>query len=149
MLFWTILKVALKSLAANKMRSILAMLGIIIGVGAVISMLAIGAGAKQQIMARLTALGTNLLFVSPGQRGTGGVMSGSQQQMKLEDAQAMLTLENVRRIAPVVRGSAQLKYMSRNAQTSLLGTSVTYLPIRNFEVEKGENFTEAEVDGSA
>ena len=68
MLFWTILKVSLKSLMANKLRSFLAMLGIIIGVGAVISMLALGAGARQQMMARISSMGTNLLIIRPGDR---------------------------------------------------------------------------------
>src|SRR6185369_1744701 len=98
MLFYIILKVAIKSLAANKLRSILAMLGIIIGVGAVIANLAIGAGAQQATLSRITAMGANLLFVSPGQRGTGGVMSGSQQNLKLDDALSLLQIENVRRI---------------------------------------------------
>ena len=72
MLFWTIVKVALKSLLANKLRSFLAMLGIIIGVGAVISMLAMGAGAKVAMMKRIDSMGTNLLIVRPGQRGVRG-----------------------------------------------------------------------------
>ena len=72
MLFWTIVKVALRSLWASRLRSFLAVLGIIIGVAAVIAMLALGAGARQEVLARATAMGTNLLVVSPGQRGTGG-----------------------------------------------------------------------------
>jgi putative ABC transport system permease protein len=149
MLFYIILKVALKSLLANKLRSILAMLGIIIGVGAVIANLAIGAGAQQATLSRITAMGSNLLYVSPGQRGTGGVMSGSQQNLKLDDAMALLQLDNIHRIAPVVRGSVQVKYLSRNTQTSLIGTAVTYFRVRNFEVEKGETFSEADVDANA
>src|SRR5512137_1264855 len=81
MLLWTIFKVGVKSLLANKLRSILAMLGIIIGVGAVIAMLAIGSGAQKQVMDRFNAMGTNLLIVQPGQRGTGGVASGLQQNL--------------------------------------------------------------------
>src|SRR3982750_3817044 len=101
MFFWMILKVALKSLTANKRPSTLAMLGIIIGVGAVISMLAIGAGAQKSVMERFTALGTNLLTVRPGQRGTGGVMSGTQQNLTVEDAQALTAVPGVSGVAPV------------------------------------------------
>jgi putative ABC transport system permease protein len=141
------LKVALKSLLANKLRSILAMLGIIIGVGAVISMLAIGAGAQKSVMDRIGAMGTNLLVVRPAQRGTGGVMSGTQQNLTIEDAQALLTeVTGVRSIAPVVSGNAQVKYLNKNSRTSIVGTTVTYLPIRSFEVEKGNSFTEVDVD---
>src|SRR5205085_11681002 len=115
MIFWVIIKVALKSLLANKLRSILAMLGIIIGVGAVISMLALGAGAQKQVMDRISAMGTDLLIVRPGQRGTGGVMSGTSQRLKLEDALSILgVVEGVKQIAPVVGGNAQVKYLSKN-----------------------------------
>src|SRR5271170_3621234 len=105
MLFWMIIKVAFKSLLANKLRSVLAMLGIIIGVGAVIAMLAIGSGAKDQVMSRINAMGTNLLVVRPGQRGFGGVMSGSQQNLTVEDAVALLKVDGVKSVSPVVNGS--------------------------------------------
>jgi putative ABC transport system permease protein len=147
MIFWMTLKVALKSLLANKLRSILAMLGIIIGVGAVISMLAIGAGAQKSVMDRIGAMGTNLLVVRPGQRGTGGVMSGTQQNLTIEDAQTLLTeVPGVHAIAPVVGGNAQVKYLNKNSRTSIVGTTVTYLPIRSFDVEKGRPFTDIDVD---
>jgi putative ABC transport system permease protein len=149
MLFWMIVKVALKSLAANKLRSILAMLGIIIGVGAVISMLALGAGAQKSIMQRFTAMGTNLLVVRPGQRGTGGVMSGTQQNLTLDDAQAILPLPGVHQIAPVVNGNAQVKYLSKNTRTSIQGIAVTYPGIRSFEVEHGKMFSEPDVERQA
>jgi putative ABC transport system permease protein len=147
MILWMTVKVALKSLLANKLRSVLAMLGIIIGVGAVISMLAIGAGAQKSVMDRIGAMGTNLLVVRPAQRGTGGVMSGTQQNLTIEDAQALLTeVPGVRSVAPVVGGNAQVKYLNKNSRTSIVGTTVTYLPIRSFEVEKGNSFSEIDVD---
>jgi putative ABC transport system permease protein len=150
MLFWTIAKVGLKSLVANPLRSFLAMLGIIIGVGAVISMLAMGAGAQQQVMQRLSAMGTNLLVVRPGQSGFHGVASGTQQTLTLADAQAILKeVPGVRRIAPVVGSSAQVKYMNHNSRTRVTGTTETYLPIRDFEVERGRPFTESEIDSMA
>jgi putative ABC transport system permease protein len=150
MIFWMILKVALKSLLANKLRSVLAMLGIIIGVGAVISMLAIGTGAQHAITDRISAMGTNLLVVRPGQRGTGGVMSGTQQNLTLDDAQAILAqVKDVHSVAPVVGGSVQLKYFNKNSRVSLQGTSITYFPMRTLEIDRGIPLTDSDVDRMA
>jgi putative ABC transport system permease protein len=147
MLFWMIVKVAFKSLMANKLRSVLAMLGIIIGVGAVIAMLAIGTGAQQQILDRISAMGTNLLVVRPGFRGTGGVISGTQLDLTLDDAQRILQkVHGIRAMAPVVSGSKQIKFMDQNAFTNVQGVSVTYLPVRDFEIETGRMFSEFDVD---
>jgi len=147
MLFWTIVKVGLKSLLGNPLRSFLTMLGIIIGVGAVISMLAIVAGAEKQIMSRISAMGTNLLVVRPGQSGSHGVMSGTQQTLTVADALAIRDeIEGVRRIAPGVSGSVQVKYQNRNTRTRVTGTAGTYLPIRDYAVEKGRAFSDSEVE---
>ena len=147
MLFWTIVKVALKSLLANKLRTFLAMLGIIIGVGSVISMLALGRGAQEQVMERISAMGTNLLIVRPGQRGSRGVFAGTHRNLIPDDARAIINeVAGVRQVAPVVRGGVQLKYFNKNAQATVIGSSVTYLPIRNFEIEHGRAFTETEAE---
>ena len=150
MLFWTVLKVGVKSLLASKLRSILAMLGIIIGVGAVIAMLAIGSGAQKQVMDRFNAMGTNLLIVQPGQRGTHGVVSGLQQNLTLEDAETIAReVAGVALIAPVVQGSAQIKYANRNARTTVVGTSATYQRLRDIQLAAGRVFTEGEVERMA
>jgi putative ABC transport system permease protein len=150
MLFWTVLKVALKSLLANKLRTLLSMLGIIIGVAAVVSMLALGAGAKQQVLSGIQSMGTNLLVVRPGQAGLRGVSVGNQDNLTLRDAELLLEgLPAVQQVAPVVNGSVQVKFYNQNVRTSLLGTAVTYFPVRNFQVEKGRVFTEAEVNAHA
>ena len=146
MLLWITLKSALRALSANKLRSILAMLGIIIGVGSVVSMLALGGGAQRQVLDRISAMGTNLLVIRPGQRGTGGVMSGTQQNLTLEDALAITRLDGVKVVSPVVDGSGQVKYLSRNTRVRVMGCAITYLPMRAFEIEQGRCFTEAEVD---
>jgi len=147
MLFWTVFKVGIKSLLASKLRSILAMLGIIIGVGAVIAMLAIGSGAQKQVMDRFNAMGTNLLIVQPGQRGTGGVASGLQQNLTLEEAQAIAReVPGIALIAPVVQGNAQIKYANRNARTTVIGTATTYQRLRDIQLDRGRPFTEGEVD---
>ncbi|MBC7472707.1 MAG: ABC transporter permease [Candidatus Sericytochromatia bacterium] len=147
MFVWTIVKVALKSLVANKLRSFLAMLGIIIGVGSVISLLAIGTGAQKQVIDQVSSMGKNLLMVRPGFRGSGGVRSGSQQNLKLNDAQAILNkLSDIDLVSPVVNGNYQLKYFNKNTNSSLSGVASTYFPIRNLEVDKGRFFTENETD---
>jgi putative ABC transport system permease protein len=148
--YWTIFKVGLKSLFANKLRSILAMLGIIIGVGAVIAMLAIGSGAQKQVMDRFSAMGTNLLIVMPGQRGSHGVISGVQQNLTLEDAQAIAReVEGVTAVAPAVQGNFQAKYANKNTRTTLFGTAITYFAIRDVQIDRGRVFTEGEVDRMA
>ena len=150
MLFWTIIKVGLRSLVGSPLRSFLTMLCIVIGVGAVISMLAIVAGAEKRIMSSISAMGTNLLVVRPGQSGFHGVMSGTQQTLVLADAQAIRDeVDGVRRLAPGVSGSAQMKYQNRNTRTRLTGTAGTYLPIRDYKIEKGRMFNDAEVEAMA
>jgi len=150
MLFWTIVKVALKSLVANKLRSFLAMLGIIIGVAAVIAMLALGAGARKQVMARISSMGTNLLVVRPGQSWHRGVRAETHQNLTLDNAKALLEeVPGIYQLAPVVTGSAQIKYYAQNSQVRIVGTSPTYLPIRNFEVGQGRLFTEREINRCA
>ena len=149
MLFWTIIKSAFQSLWANKLRSVLAMLGIIIGVGAVIAMVAMGSGAQADITARFASMGTNLLFVSPAQSGSGGVISGTQITLVVDDAKAMAELPGVLAVSPVVNGSAQVQYMNRNNRTRINGVSMMYFEMRNFELEKGRLFTEPEAEGLA
>ena len=142
----TTIKVAIKSLFANKLRSFLAMLGIIIGVGAVISMLAIGKGAREEIMDRIESMGTRLLVVRPGQSGHRGVMSGTRENLTVDDALAILNeIEDIEQVSPVVSGNAQIKYLDSNVRTNVIGIAVTYPTIRNDEVEFGRWFTEAEV----
>jgi putative ABC transport system permease protein len=149
MLFWITLKAALRALRANALRSFLAMLGIIIGVAAVVSMLALGNGAKQQVVERIQAMGSNLLVVRPGQSGSGGVKSSTRQTLTLMDAEALVDVEGVKAVAPVVSSTAQVKRLGQNSRVNVLGTSVTYLPMRGFDVEKGRNFSEAEVEAWA
>jgi len=145
MLIWTLIKIACKTLLANPLRTFLAMLGIIIGVGAVISMLALGSGAKAQVMGRVTAMGTNLLIVRPGGDRRGGVRSGSNQSLKLIDADTILKdLPQVEAVAPLVMGRAQVKYFNQNINTTITGASLTYLSLRSFEIARGVSFSALE-----
>ncbi|HVX86335.1 MAG TPA: ABC transporter permease [Phycisphaerae bacterium] len=149
MLFWITLRSAIKSLWANKLRSFLAMLGIIIGVGAVIAMIAMGAGAQKQVVSQIEAMGTNLLIVQPQYKRDAGVTSGTMQKLTLDDAMAIAQLPGVKEVAPVVSSSTQVKYEGQNSPESIQGTSPDYLEIRNFEIDKGRMFTEEEADGLA
>ncbi|MFB3891113.1 MAG: ABC transporter permease [Phycisphaerae bacterium] len=150
MMLWTIFKVGIKSLMGNAMRSILAMLGIIIGVAAVIAMLALASGFEKKMREGFATMGTNLLVVVPTLRQGGGVKSASQQTLVLEDATAIIKeIEGVEQVAPVVRSSAQLKYASENTRTSVTGSSATYFDIRNFPCDRGKPFTEADVAANA
>jgi len=150
MLFLTLVKSALKSLASNKLRSFLAMLGIIIGVGAVISMLAIAAGAQRDIMDRLSAIGTNLLSIRPSFNRSRGGTGGARENLTLEDALAVLDeVPAVENVSPSFDSRLQLKYYGENTKCEVTGVAVTYLKIRNFEVEHGRFFKESEVDRMA
>jgi putative ABC transport system permease protein len=144
------IRVAMKSLYTNKLRSFLAMLGVIIGVAAVISMLAIAAGAQKDVLARISSMGTNLLVVRPGNREQHGVASTNQQDLTVDDAKVVLvSVPAVDQLSPVVQGNAQLKYFDKNTNAQVIGAAVTYLPIRDYNVDKGRAFTEAEVNNMA
>src|ERR1700744_2202059 len=127
MLFWIIIRSSFQSLMANKTRSLLAMLGIIIGVGAVIAMLAMGAGAQQQILNSIQAMGTNLLMVRPAQISSGGVFGGMAQTMDIGDAVALGELPGVEAVTPAVQGQAQVQYENRNSPTTVACGEVTFV----------------------
>jgi putative ABC transport system permease protein len=149
-IFLTIIKTALKSLYANKLRSILAMLGIIIGVGSVISMLSIGAGAKNSILSRISSMGSNLLSVRPAQGGNRGVMGGSTSKLSVDDAAAILDqVSSIKMLSPMAQGNAQVKYLNKNTRTSITGSAVTYAMIGNLEIEFGRFFRESETNSMA
>ena len=149
MLFWTIVRVSLNSLRANKLRSLLAMLGIIIGVWSVISALALAAGVKASITNAVSSLGTNVLTITPGLRGSNGVMTGNQQNLRVTDALAMVDLPGVGRVSPVVRGGVQARYFNRNSHTTMSGVAPTYFAIHDFRVERGRQFNDADCDSTA
>ena len=149
MMFLTIIQVALRSLMANKMRSFLAMLGIIIGVWSVISALALASGAQKKVYDQMSSLGTNVVMVTPGQRGTGGVISGNQKNLKVEDALALLEIPEVARVTPLVRGGVQAKHGNKNSRPTLLGAGPTYFAIRSYTLQYGRLFADADCDGAA
>lgn len=141
-------RTALRSLKANKMRSALTMLGVIIGVGAVITMISIAQGAKEQAIERIRALGTNILTVFPGQQRVRmvGMGMGTRPTLKFEDAQAIAKeIPYVVRVAPEVTRMGQVKYQNQNTNTRILGTTPDYPIMRNFRIEEGSFFTERDM----
>src|SRR5262245_17072144 len=146
MLFGETIRVALGALRANKLRSLLTMLGIVIGVGAVIAVVALGNGAQKQISDRISALGTTLLTVNPGQGMQGGVRTGGGgARLTMEDAQA-LTERGTKIVAvqPELQGQLQVVYGNKNTNTSILGTTANYPEVRKYEIQFGRMFTHAE-----
>jgi putative ABC transport system permease protein len=148
---WESIRVSLRALRANKMRSILTMLGIIIGVGAVVAMVGIGNGASASITSQIQGLGSNLLVVTPGQSNTGGVMggSGSASTLVMTDVAKIETAASaVKAIAPAVSTQVQVVYASGNTSTSVTGTTAEYAQIRNVSLEQGRFLTQADIDSS-
>ena len=149
---WRTSRIALKALSRNKMRSFLTALGIIIGVGAVISMISVGEGAKRGVEDRFNSMGTNLLFVSSGSRSRGGVRTGSGGfiNLKPEDAVAIeAQCDAVKYTSPSLNARAQVIYSNKNWNTSIQGTGARYPEIRNWEVETGTFYDETQVKAGA
>ncbi len=149
--FQTLL-IAVRALLRNKMRSFLTTLGVVIGVGAVIAMVAIGEGAKANVAAQFAAMGTDLLIVTSGSTTAGGARggSGSAPTITWEDLRAIQTqLRSVRYAAPTLRSNAQLVSEEQNWSTSITGTSPEYFLIRNWPAARGANFTQGDVDAGA
>jgi putative ABC transport system permease protein len=146
MLFWQVIKVAFKGILVNKLRSFLTMLGIIIGVGAIIAMLSIGEGAKRKVAESIQRFGTNLLSVRPGAARIGHVRTGSVETLILEDARAIKEkIPSIRLVASVVRNMAQIKYTNKNATTLVTGTTPEFTEVDNFPVATGQFFDEKDV----
>ncbi|OYV72541.1 MAG: hypothetical protein B7Z72_04535, partial [Gemmatimonadetes bacterium 21-71-4] len=151
MLIGEIISVALGALRANKLRSLLTMLGIVIGVAAVIAMVALGSGAQQAVKDRIASLGTTLLSVSPNmQRGFGAAIAGQRRRMTIEDAKALDNPENlpdVIAVEPEMQKNSQVTWTNQNTNTNIIGTTANYLTVRNYKLASGRMFTEAEDAG--
>ncbi len=147
-------RIALHGLSANKLRSALTMLGVIIGVAAVIALMGVGRGSTAAIDSQINSMGTNLLFVSPGSTSTNGVRSaqGSAQSLTLEDAKALADPENVPAAAAVTAQTGafgQVVYQGNNANTQILGVTSTYGDVRNYRVAEGEFISDSSVTAKA
>ena len=151
MRYLQILKVAYRALTRNKMRSSLTMLGIIIGVGAVIAMVGIGQGAKRMIDAQVASLGDNLLTVFSGSHFRGGVRGGAGTITNLTEDDAEAILENcpaISRVSPRVRTGAQIVAGNLNWATTIDGYSPDFVFIRSWPVASGTFFTQQDVRGA-
>ena len=145
-------KVSLRAVASNKMRSFLSMLGIIIGVAAVIIMMAIGQGSKESIRTELSTMGTNLLTIRPGADMRGGVRQdpSAMQTLKMADYERIVKEKKfVTKVSPEVTASGQAIYGNNNTNASMYGESIDYLEIRQWTIEEGECFTEEDIKKAA
>lgn len=152
MIITNLLKVALKAMNNNKMRCFLTMLGVIIGVGAVIAMLAIGQGSKNSIKAQISEMGSNMIMIMPGSENRGGVrQSGSDMQtLKPADFEALeREAESILYMTPMVNGSGQWVNGNNNYPSQAQGVNTSYLDIRQRKVAEGEMFTEEDVRNAA
>jgi len=151
MLIGEVIVVALSALRANKLRSLLTMLGIVIGVGAVIAVVAIGTGAQQAVKNRIAALGTTLLTVNPGQqRGGGGgiAIQGAQQRLTIDDAQALdERATTLIAVQPEMRSNQQVVYGNKNTNTNIIGTTPNYLEVRKYTMKAGHMFSAGDNEG--
>jgi len=149
---WLLLRVALRAIARNKMRSALTVLGIIIGVGAVIAMVGIGEGASQMVQSQISSLGDNLITIFPGSFMAGGAHggAGSRSSLTEDDALAIETqVPYITAVTPVARAGAQVVYGNQNWATSIEGGDPDYFDIRRWRIVDGTGFSDSAVRGQA
>ena len=140
-----IIAVALQSVRANKLRSMLTMLGIVIGVGAVITMVALGSGAQKAVEDRINALGANLLSVFPGQMFNGGRASDVRVSMTVDDADALARDgQLLAAVVPEMQQNASVKYGNQNLNLALVGSTPNYTAVKNYTIPYGRMFTEGD-----
>jgi putative ABC transport system permease protein len=151
MMLWESIGIALRSLRANKMRSFLTMLGIIIGVASVITMVAVGAGAQTRVAEQIRSLGANVLMVMPGAARSGGVRQegGSRHTLTESDSRAIRSqIPQVQTAAPSIRGVNQVVHGGRNWNTTINGTTADYFVVRDWALSTGRHFSGSEEQGS-
>ena len=147
MLFAEIIRVALEAINANKMRSMLTMLGIVIGVAAVITMVALGTGAQRAVNEQIERLGTNVLTVRAGQAWFRGARGGSAR-LTVEDAMAVAAgAASVEGVAPEMSSNMQIEFGRSNASVRVTGTTPNFVDINNYDIAAGRFFEERELDG--
>ncbi len=147
-----LLKIALRAIAANKMRSFLTALGIIIGIASVITMLAVGQGTKRSIQANISEMGSNMIMISPGADFRGGVRqdASSMETLKMQDYENIKDeCSYLKAVSPTVQSSGQWIYGNNNTPSSIYGVNAEYLDIRQLSVADGEMFSDADIKASA
>ncbi|MDR1658679.1 MAG: ABC transporter permease [Deltaproteobacteria bacterium] len=150
-MFWAMLLEAIRAIAANRMRSFLTMLGMVIGVGAVVLMLAVGEGTRVTIKKQVDALGTNVFIILAGFQSTSGARtgSGSSPTLTVNDAQALSELEGVNAVSPVANNYLQLVAGGQNWNTMVMGVNQEFFTVRSWEVELGRPMDELDVQGAS
>ena len=144
-MIWSALLLAIREIRRNLMRASLTVLGIIIGVAAVITMVTLGNGATEMIRSQVSSLGSNLVMVRPGQRMSPGQQAGLTPSFKEDDARALLEgVSSIRAVAPVSQRSSTVNYMAEGQYTQVAGTSSNYLEIGNWQLAEGRIFYENE-----
>ena len=149
MLFTELLKMAWRSLAANKLRTFLTMLGVIIGVTSVIALVSVGMGVKKNVVDSISRLGSNMLIVSPGSSNRGGPRgaAGSITTLTFDDAEAIADkIKNISHVSPTVQGSYQVVYGHENWNTTVTGVIPEYVAIQSLTLKSGLFFSEHDVD---
>ena len=149
MLIWESIRIALHELFANKMRSVLTMLGIIIGVAAVIAMVSIGMGVKSNVQDSMASLGSNMLIITPGAENSGGVRGakGSRTSLKYDDAEEIKKkIKNIDYVSPTVMSSYQVVNGNLNWNTSVIGVTPEYMAIRSLTVTAGTFITQSDIE---
>jgi putative ABC transport system permease protein len=148
MLIGETITVAFQSIRANKLRAALTMLGIIIGVGAVITMVALGSGAQKSVEDRINALGANLLTIFAGQSFSGGFASAQRVSLTTDDAAALdSSATTLQAVVPEISGNMQIKYADQNFNLSVTGTTPNYVQAHNYTMPYGRMFTRGDDDG--
>ena len=145
------IRIALRALRVNKLRSLLTMLGIIIGVGAVIATVAIGSGAERRIADQIKSIGSNLVVIMPGSTTSGGIRLGFGSNLTLseDDARAIgAEVPMVQAVAPSMRGTAQVVFGNQNWSTVVQGVSLDYLEVRDWTLASGRYFGQEDLDGA-
>ena len=135
------------AMSANRLRTFLTMLGMVIGVGAVVLMMAIGEGAQQSIKRSIDSMGSNLFVILSGSSSTSGSRSasGNSSALNINDANAIGELDDINAFAPISVGNAQIIYAGNNSNTAIVGTTPSYFSIRRWDVESGELFSDADI----
>ena len=146
-MFFSMLSEAWHAMSANRLRTFLTMLGMVIGVGAVVLMMAIGEGAQQSIKRSIDSMGSNLFVILSGSSSTSGSRSasGNSSALNMNDATAIGDLEDIGAFAPISVGNAQIIYAGNNSNTPIVGTTPSYFSIRRWDVESGELFSDADI----
>jgi len=145
-----IFRIALKALGRNKLRTALTMLGMIIGVGAVITMVALGSGAQAVIEAQIRGAGTNMITITPGSANSGGVMMGmgSSSKLTVADAMAIREIPGAQYVSEGLQSQQQIVYSNQNWRTAIVGVNVDYPEVKSWPMKYGSFFTDQDVSSS-